>query len=125
MNIDEQRVLGVHLATGDQWTKTREIIRNPQHCYGVILLRAIKENGMDAVVNKLLQGPSEWAYRALNELPNLDKHHREALIKKRPRSPSGPRTRCMRSVIWARTAKLCARLPVPWRTPWARYPRCT
>jgi hypothetical protein len=87
MNIDEQRVLGVSLVAGDQWTKTREIISNNQHCYGVILLKAIKENGLDAVVDKLLQGPPEWAYRALSDIPNLDNQHRDALIRKAAEEP--------------------------------------
>ena len=77
MNFDDQRKLGVKLATQYNAPKTLALIKDPNSCYAAILNTAASEVGLDKLVPVLLDNDPFWAAQALRSLPNLGQYELE------------------------------------------------
>lgn len=87
MKTDEQRGLGLKLAKALGATKTQESIKNANSNFETILKTASTEMSLDRLVSKVLEGPAEWAYQTLRNVPNLSNDNRDALIRKAAEEP--------------------------------------
>ena len=87
MKTNEQRTLGLKLATALGAVKTQEIIKNANSNFETILKTASTEISVDKFVSTVLEGPPEWAYQALRSVPNLSNDNRDALIRKAAEEP--------------------------------------
>lgn len=87
MKTDEQRGLGLKLAKSLGAVKTQEIIKNANSNFETILKTASTEIGLDKLVSNVLEGPAEWAYYTLRNVPNLSNDQRNTLIRKAGEEP--------------------------------------
>jgi hypothetical protein len=85
MKTNEQRALGLKLATALGAVKTQEAIKNGN--FESILKTASTEIGLDKLVSSVLEGPAEWAYQTLRSVPNLNNENRNALLRKAAEDP--------------------------------------
>ena len=81
MNFDEQRKLGVKLASQYDAPKTMAMLKDPNACYADILQTATEEIGVDNVLAQVLQGPAQWAQNAYLAIPNLGSSQ-DAIVEK-------------------------------------------
>lgn len=81
MNRDEQRDLGIKLATDLGAEKTLAALNKDDFCYEDILKTAASELGLDKFVATILKNDPTWAAKALSFVPDLG-DYRESLIKK-------------------------------------------
>jgi len=81
MNVEEQRRLGVRLATEANAPKTLAAIKDVNSCYDTILQTAAEELGVDKLTSYLLENDPEWAFHALLSVSDIG-NKREALIEK-------------------------------------------
>jgi len=86
MDQDEQRALGVEIAQQQGAVATVQSIADKRQCFADILAAAVAENGLDAVVSGVLQGPPQWAAEALRHLGDLGPH-RNALATRAAEDP--------------------------------------
>jgi hypothetical protein len=77
---EDQRKIGMKLASEMNAQKTLALIREPNSSYEDILKSAASEVGVDKLASVILQNHPMWASYALRCLPNLG-NNREALIK--------------------------------------------
>ena len=74
MNFDDQRKLGLKLATQYNAPRTLALIKDPNSCYAAILNTAASEVGLDKLVPVLLENDPFWASQALLSLPHLGQY---------------------------------------------------
>jgi hypothetical protein len=79
MNLDNQRKLGIELATKFNAPKTLEAIKNKDLCFDSILKIAAEEGGNDKLIAVLKENNPFWAQNALKHL-DLSDEHRDALL---------------------------------------------
>jgi hypothetical protein len=87
MKTDEQRALGLKLAKSLGAVKTQEIIKNANTNFETILKTASTEIGLEKLVSNILEGPPEWAFHTLRDVPNLSNDQRSVLIRKAGEEP--------------------------------------
>jgi hypothetical protein len=87
MKTDEQRGLGLKLAKSLGAVRTQEIIKDPKSDFTTILKTASAEIGLDKLVENIIEGPPEWAFHALRQIPNLSSKERDILIRKTAEEP--------------------------------------
>ena len=79
MNVEDQRKLGVRIATEADAPKTLAAVKDVNSCFDTILKTAADEIGLDKLTSILNENEPEWAFQALINLPDLgDK--RDALV---------------------------------------------
>jgi hypothetical protein len=81
MNLEEQRDLGIKLATELGAAKTLAALNDKDVCFKDILPTAAAEIGMDKFVSIILQNDPSWAAKTLASVPNLG-DYRNQLVKK-------------------------------------------
>jgi len=81
MNLEEQRELGIKLATELGATRTLAALNDKDVCFKDILPTAASEIGTDKFVSVILQNDPSWAAKALAFVPDLGDYRNE-LIKK-------------------------------------------
>jgi len=87
MNADEQRGLALKLSKALGAVRTQEIISNANSNFDAILKTASTEISKDKLVSSILQGPAEWAYYTLRDVPYLSSDQRDALLRKAEEEP--------------------------------------
>jgi hypothetical protein len=81
MKFEDQRKLGVKLASKYHAPKTLEMLKDTKNCYEDILKTAASEVGVEKLVKVLLENDPTWALQTLRHVPNLGSHE-TALIAK-------------------------------------------
>src|SRR5260370_7129458 len=80
-NGEDQRRIGMKLASEVGATKTLAIITDPNSSYESILKSAASEVGVDKLASAILQNHPMWAGEALRFVPNLP-NYPDPLIKR-------------------------------------------
>jgi hypothetical protein len=77
MNVEEQRRLGVRLATEANAPKTLAAIKDADSCYETILKTAAEEVGVEKLVAAIKDQDPSWSHYALEYIPELGEHGEE------------------------------------------------
>ncbi|ETX02343.1 MAG: hypothetical protein ETSY1_03990 [Candidatus Entotheonella factor] len=81
MTVDEQRKLGVKLASKNDAPKTLELIKNTDCVYSQIFECAAEELGVDRLAEIVLKSEEPaWAWALLRHIDGID-DHRDALLE--------------------------------------------